>query len=273
MEHTHRKTEQSGPGAFTLVELLVVVAVIAILASLLLPVLSRAKARALVVACMNHERQMGLALRMYMDDHHAYPFYFVTYANSDGLGFDRWQQSLNPYYPLDWLNPAYHCPAYKGVISSNFFAGAEWSEEWFGSYGYNVAGTDWVQVGDPLWHPSLGLSGNKADGLNLLPNAHPPVGEAQVAVPSEMYALMDARSGGMGGLGSPTPAWVGVDFTFGASSWHSALSLAHPPQHGANFNVEFCDGHVAPVKLTDLFNPTNTARFWNNDHQPHPELW
>jgi prepilin-type N-terminal cleavage/methylation domain-containing protein/prepilin-type processing-associated H-X9-DG protein len=53
--------------AFTLVELLVVIAVIAILSSLLLSTLSAAKQRAQGIACVNNSRQMSMALRMYAD--------------------------------------------------------------------------------------------------------------------------------------------------------------------------------------------------------------
>jgi prepilin-type N-terminal cleavage/methylation domain-containing protein/prepilin-type processing-associated H-X9-DG protein len=53
--------------AFTLVELLVVIAVIAILASLLSSSLSTAKQRAQGIACINNSRQMSMALRMYAD--------------------------------------------------------------------------------------------------------------------------------------------------------------------------------------------------------------
>lgn len=51
--------------AFSLVELLVVIAVIVVLAALLLPVLSKAKGKTKTVACLNNLKQWGLATQLY----------------------------------------------------------------------------------------------------------------------------------------------------------------------------------------------------------------
>jgi prepilin-type processing-associated H-X9-DG protein len=56
--------------AFTLIEMLVIIAVIGLLAALLLPVFSRAKEAARATACISNLHQIGLALQVYVDSHH-----------------------------------------------------------------------------------------------------------------------------------------------------------------------------------------------------------
>lgn len=56
--------------AFTLVEMLVVIAILGVLAALLLPVFSRGKEAARATACVSNLHQIGLALQVYVDNHH-----------------------------------------------------------------------------------------------------------------------------------------------------------------------------------------------------------
>lgn len=77
---------------FTLIEMLVVIGIIGILASLLLPALARAKARANATKCLNHTRQLGLAATMYAGDHD-------DELPRRGRGYsNNWVYALLPYY-------------------------------------------------------------------------------------------------------------------------------------------------------------------------------
>jgi prepilin-type N-terminal cleavage/methylation domain-containing protein/prepilin-type processing-associated H-X9-DG protein len=73
---TGRAAARQGPvsraagKAFTLVELLVVLAIIGLMAGLLLPALAKAEAKAYNAVCINNLRQLGIATRVYCDDNH-----------------------------------------------------------------------------------------------------------------------------------------------------------------------------------------------------------
>ncbi len=67
------KTPRARSGGFTLVELLVVVAAVAILASLLLPALAAARQRALATRSLSNVRQLGLGMNLYALDHGQLP--------------------------------------------------------------------------------------------------------------------------------------------------------------------------------------------------------
>ena len=259
-----------------MIELLVVISIISILAALLLQVLSKAKAYAHSTSCKNHLHQMGLALQMYVDENQSkYPYYlslpdpkFDGAVGADNTGF--WWAKLLPYYPVKWLDPAYHCPGYRGAIRGQLQVPGGWTHP-LGSYAYNARG---VRV---TWSTNSVITNSTLLGLgarayrSLRPGLTTGVtSEGQIAAPSEMFSIGESRWKDQGGEG----AAGGNDFMLcGCIYVNRGWGAFDPARHGKNYNQLFCDGHVLAMSPWVLFNPTKTAVMWNYDHQPHPEFW
>jgi len=89
-----------------LIELLVVISIIAILASMLLPVLGRAKEMARKISCLNKIRQLGLSMQMYVDESQGY-FPPRNYTNNWPTILQSGYQNLEILKcPTDGPNPA-----------------------------------------------------------------------------------------------------------------------------------------------------------------------
>jgi len=95
------------PHAFTLVELLVVIGIIAILIALLLPALNKARDQANTLACQSNMRQVGILTANYVADNNGW-LPFCSYSAPDGLASQNtiWQAYIAANSPTDNADPA-----------------------------------------------------------------------------------------------------------------------------------------------------------------------
>ena len=98
---------------FTLIELLVVIAIIAILAAILLPALTRARAAARKISCVNNFGSIGRYTVLYMNDYDDYFPYGAAFSN----GYCFWQRGQS-YCVLDKYIPADGCTFIASVTRS-----------------------------------------------------------------------------------------------------------------------------------------------------------
>ncbi|MBP7945438.1 MAG: prepilin-type N-terminal cleavage/methylation domain-containing protein [Verrucomicrobia bacterium] len=217
-----KKASRDLASGFTLIELLVVLAIVGILAALLLPVISRSRAAAQRLACVNNLHQLGLAAQMYWDDHDGCAFRYRSVATNGGdlywfgwlargaegaRDFDPATGALFPYLGGRGVET---CPSLNYALAAFKLkaSGAAYG------YGYN-------------FHLSS-------------PASQPPVRIPHLARPSEVALLADAAQvNTFQSPASPENPMLEEFYYINASE-----PTVHF-RHARRANVVFCDGHVA----------------------------
>jgi len=256
----------SSPNAFTLSELLVVTAIVAILTALSLTAISQAKGKARRIQCANNLRQLSIALQGSVNDKNGYPLA----VNSEHTGGHYWMSELQYNQFSDPKNPdlsvwltegVWRCPAATTL--------PPWPEKKiYMSYGYNAVGLSSDTNGLGLGGHILSWGGPQhSGGLNTTL----PVHESEIRAPSEMMAIGDGLTGGGG---------IIRDGEFILYRTTSVTNYAYPgctkrsyALHQGTANVAFCDGHVESPTLPTLFEGTSAPALsrWNRDHAAHQE--
>jgi prepilin-type processing-associated H-X9-DG protein/prepilin-type N-terminal cleavage/methylation domain-containing protein len=244
--------------AFTLVELLTVIAIIGILAALLLTAIAEAKPRALQIQCANNLHQLGLALQGFVTDTSTYPLY-VNPSRISALQHAELSQTTNHVNASVYLSQGvWKCPAANKPPN--------WPQnEGYVSYGYNTYGMS-AQTDTN----SLGLGGHYVwDFPKNTRFTAPPVRESEVVAPSMMMAIGDGFEGGNGVIRDGVfVLWR----THGVQDYRESTKRSFA-RHQGRANVVFCDGHVESPTLKFLFEDTSDEALvrWNRDHLPHRE--
>ena len=259
--------------AFTLVELLVVVGIIAVLIAILFPVLRKAREQANRIKCASNLRVLGQAMVMYTQRYGYYPVGCLQDGNDHEsalwpvqlramLGGDRrvfncpsqdercdWDDEQRP--PFRRANVAEMAYGYE---EGEWLLG--WVHSWF-SYSYNAYGYGDVED----WAHESRFFGLGAF-MRIQGGGGPSAGMRRattVKVPSRMIAIADSNADG------------GNDVAMLPQDGHSQDPGT---VHNRGANVLFCDGHVQWYPKKDLvvdWNPRgwDIRRMWNYDHEPH----
>jgi prepilin-type N-terminal cleavage/methylation domain-containing protein len=252
------QTADSGPRAvhprlgFTLIELLVVIAIIAILAGMLLPSLSRAKARGQRTVCMNNLRQIGVFMQFYTDENNDT---FPAHRNQ-GLTTDDGARSLTNWWGTTIVtygggrSNLFHDPA---INTKRLDDGTKWVWKFdchLVGYGYN----GWF-LGR---HPYGGADVTVGGVHYVVPNTFKRSG---VKAPSENLVIADKEPYGNPPSWSSSLWWESscMDPKVVARSSFPTYEGIEPKRHLGQAVVGFNDGHNEARKGETLNPPANPA--------------
>lgn len=233
---------------FTLIELLIVVAIIAVLAGMLLPALNTAKKKAQAIECLGRLKTLGTAAIMYVDSYKGYLYPAWSYES----GTQRlWLQIMHSTGILRFKegnahmnaeSKHYYCPTGKpsGRVNQSYGQASVKS----GGYTYETQETEpgaymtIVTVGGSKNDPFFGYFLYFYSGQNSNPGGFP------------IYA--------------DTVTTGGVQTCY-FHKGHGGPTMSVAARHSNSVNITFADGHSAAVPVSQLGKPPHKVRYYGYD--------